>query len=53
MATQCVKEMMNRGKGWDEGMGAVEFGFDDCRDIEVIVGRVVGDISRSVEDGKV
>ena len=37
---------MNRG---------VEFGFDDfrdCRDVEVIVCRVVGDIPGSVEDWK-
>ena len=39
------------------GEGAVEFlefgfdGFRDCRDGEVIVGRVVGGIPRSVEDG--
>ena len=38
------------------GEGAVEileFGFDDFRDCrdEVIVGRVVGDIAGSVEDG--
>ena len=25
--------------------------FDICRDVEVIVGRVVGDIPRSVENG--
>ena len=34
--------------------GAVEFGFDDfrdCRDVEVIVGRVVGDIPGSVDFG--
>ena len=34
--------------------GDVEFGFDDfrdCRDVEVIVGYVVGDIPGSVEDG--
>ena len=27
-----------------------EFGFDDCRNVEVIVGRVVGDIPGSVVD---
>ena len=33
------------------GEGAVEFGFDDCKDVEVIVCRVVGDLPGSVADG--
>ena len=57
-----VKRMMDRGKGLGEkfrvgGESAVEFlefGCDDyrvCRDVEVIVCRVVGEIPGSVEDG--
>ena len=44
---------MTRGKGLDKE-GAVEFGFDDfrdCRDVEITVGRIVGDVPGSVEDG--
>ena len=54
--------MIERGKGLGEwirveGEGAVEFldfGFDnfkDCRDVEVIVCLLVGDIPGSVEEG--
>ena len=54
--------MINRGKklgkrirlGGEGAMEFLEFGFDDfrdCRDFEVIVSRVGGDIPGSVEDG--
>ena len=51
--------MMNEGKGLGKrirvgGERTMDFGFDDfrdCKNVEVIVGHVVGDIPGSVEDG--